>query len=129
MWSSKKYHTKENKKWEYIHRNKSKYTEEEIKNKIDAENKDLESLRKVLENIVNGEKQNLEEIEKNSEQIKNCEKEIREYENKIYNIKHNLKKSQKDLLLNLAELLKINEKIKKFALNKSHAGTENDYLY
>jgi len=89
----------------------------------------LESLRKVLENIVNGEKQNLEEIEKNSEQIKNCEKEIREYENKIYNIKHNLKKSQKDLLLNLAELLKINEKIKKFALNKSHAGTENDYLY
>ena len=95
---------------------------------VDAENKDLESLRKVLENIVNREKQNLEEIEKNSEQIKNCEKEIREYENKIYNIKHNLKKSQKDLLLNLAELLKINEKIKKFALNKSHAGTENDYI-
>jgi hypothetical protein len=124
----KKYHTKEYKKWEYIHRNKSKYTEEEIKNKIDAENKDLESLRKFLENIVNGEKQNLEEIEKNSEQIKNCEKEIREYENKIYNIKHNLKKSQKDLLLNLAELLKINEKIKKFALNKSHAGTVNDYI-
>ena len=124
----KKYHTKENKKWEFIHRNKPKYTEEEIKNKIDAENKDLESLRKVLENMVNGEKQNLEGIEKNSEQIKNCEKEIREYENKIYNIKHNLKKSQKELLLNLAELLKINEKIKKFALNKSHAGKENDYI-
>ena len=124
----KRYHTKENKKWEYIQRNKPKYTEEEIKIKIDAEKKDLEPLRKALQNILNGEKQNLKDLEKNSEKIKNCEKEIREYEKKIDDIKDNLKKSQKDLLLNLAKLRKINEKIKKFALNKSHAGTENDYI-
>jgi hypothetical protein len=36
LWSSKKNHTKENKKWEFIHRNKPKYSEEEIKKKIDA---------------------------------------------------------------------------------------------
>jgi len=30
LWSSKN-HTKENKNWEFIHRNKPKYSEEEIK--------------------------------------------------------------------------------------------------
>jgi len=88
----------------------------------------LKTLRKYLINIENAEKHNSKELEENNEQIKNCENEIREYKNKIDDIKVNLKKSQKELLLNLAELRKINEKIKKFALNKSHAGTENDYI-
>ena len=82
MWPSKKNHTKENKKWEYIHKKIPRYSEEEIKNKIKAQNKDMEKARESLKNIENVDKQNIQELEKNSEEIKNCDKEIREYEKK-----------------------------------------------
>ena len=67
-------------------------------------------------------------IKKNSKVIKNCEKEIQIVQNKIEDIKKEINETQKELLLKVLELQKINEKIQKFALNKNHIKTENDYI-
>ena len=124
----KKNHTKEHKKWDFINKKKQVYSEEEIKSKIDAMNKDIELQKSYIKNLENSEKKTNQDLEKNSEKIKNCENEIREYKKKIDCIKVNIKDSQKELLLNLAELHKINEKIKKFALNKTHTKAQEDYI-
>ena len=47
---------------------------------------------------------------------------------KIEDIKKEINKTQKELLLKVLELQKINEKIQKLALNKNHIQTENDYI-
>ena len=123
----KKYHTKENKKWEYKNEVIHTYTDEEIEKKNNIHKQEIEELEKQLEN---GEldQDTINNSKKNSRPIKLQEEEIVKAKNKIEDIKNEINKTQKELLLKVLELQKINEKIQKFALNKNHIKSEYDYI-
>ena len=125
----KKYHTKENKKWEWKNEVICIFTDEEIQKKIDKHEKEIEGIQKLLLEKGNAiDEDILNDMQKNSEYIKDCEVDIKNAQNNIEDIKKEINKTQKELLLKVLELQKINEKIQKFALNKNHIKTENDYI-
>ena len=123
----KKYHTKENKKWEYKSEVIRIYTDEEIEKQNNIHKQEIEELERQLEN---GEldQDMIDKSKKNSGSIKLQEEEIVKAKNKIEDIKNEINKTQKELLLKVLELQKINEKIQKFALNKNHIKSEYDYI-
>ena len=126
----KKYHTKDNKKWEWKNEVICKHTDEEIQKEIDTHEKDIKPIQELLL-LKKGKEINediLNDMQKNSEYIKDCEVNIKNAQNNIEDIKKEINKTQKELLLKVLELQKINEKIQKFALNKNHIKTENDYI-
>ena len=124
----KKYHTKENKKWEYKVEYISYYTDEEIQKEIDIHKRDIERIQKMFGGGNVNNEDVLKDLEKNSEYIQDREKKIQNAQIKIEDIKKEINKTQKELLLKVLELQKINEKIQKFALNKNHIKTENEYI-
>ena len=100
----KKYHTKDNKKWEYKVEKINVHSAEAIQKEIDSHEKDIERIQKLIENGNSNDQDILNNMKKNSEVIQNCEKEIQNAQNKIEDMKNEINETQKELLLKVLEL-------------------------